>query len=131
MKKLICIFLLPFVLNAQSPFIKSCENYIKGDEWKHCTAGAFVGSSVYFFTYRVNERIGLSAGISELATYVVGQSKEIYDNRQGGSGYSFRDNLNTFGRGGPTGIFFASVSMNISERKHDERKIYKSAKKIQ
>lgn len=124
MKKLIIILMIPFFAKSQDLkkeiFGKSNivhvwkRGYIEKDKFYHSTAGAFVGSSVYMYSYYRTDKIFLSMALSVLSSFIVGEAKELYDRNNGGK--FTNDDLAATTLGGFSGVFTKIIQIDIQQK---------------
>jgi uncharacterized protein YfiM (DUF2279 family) len=81
MKKLIILLLFTTFVKAQ----------IQEDKVKHFVAGAAVGSISYAITYHETQSKTKALIASVLMATLAGATKELYDNRKGGTGFNNAD----------------------------------------
>lgn len=99
------------------------KGYIERDKFLHSTIGGFVGSSVYMYSYYKTDKIFLSSLLSILASFAIGESKELYDRRIGRK-FSNNDLIaTTFG--GFTGVFTKIIQIDIQQKNKITSKEYK------
>lgn len=127
MKKTIIILLLASAFcNAQSPTFKDelfgktnilhigKHGFIEKDKFLHSTAGAWVGSSVYMYSYYKTDNKILSLGLAVLSAFAIGEAKELYD-RSNGKKFSNSD-LAVTTLGGFTGTFTKIIQIDIQQK---------------
>jgi hypothetical protein len=90
------------------------RGYIEKDKFLHSTVGAFVGSSVYMYSYYRTDRRILSMALSVLSSFVVGEIKELHDRNNGGRFSNDDIAATTFG--GFSGVFTKIIQIDIQEK---------------
>ncbi len=101
------------------------RGYIEKDDFLHSTVGAWLGSSVYMYTYYKTDNKILSMATSLLVAFGAGELKEFHDRKNGGR-FSNDDVAKTT-LGGFSGAFTKVIQIGIQEQNKLLSKQYKEA----
>lgn len=123
--KAIFIFLFPFVLVGQKITVSKFD-----DKAYHYYLTGFISSSNAYGMYQLNDRVALCGGFGFGVGMLAGISKEIYDQyKQHPTGFNYMD-LGTDFLGSGGGWFGFAIGVDQVYRNKEERRYYKSVKKI-
>lgn len=107
------ILLLLFITNTllSNPIPK-----LFNDKNKHSTVGAWIGSTTYYWNYKITDRIAFSWGTGVTNAFIAGTIKEIYDcHKPHKTGFN-KDDLALTTLGGYTGCFVTFIILDIKRK---------------